>query len=155
MKASIEQTELFKAMGRVQSIVEKRTTIPILSNVLIEARDDQLFLRTTDLDIEVLDKVKAVVEIPGALTVGANTFHEIVRKLPDGSLIQLIGDAGSNQLEISASKSRFFLSTLPKKIFQLWLLKNMKTNLLLPLKLSRGFLINQSLLCLQKRLDIT
>ncbi len=117
MKVSIEQTELFKAMGRVQSIVERRTTIPILSNVLIEAQDDQLFLRTTDLDIEVLDKVKAVVEIPGSLTVGANTLHEIVRKLPDGSLIQLIGDAGSNQLEISASRSRFFLSTLPKEDF--------------------------------------
>ena len=117
MKASIEQTELFRAMGRVQSIVERRTTIPILSNVLIETRDDQLFLRTTDLDIEVLDKVKATVEIPGALTVGANTLYEIVKKLPDGSLIQLSGDSGSSQLEISASRSRFFLSTLPKEDF--------------------------------------
>ena len=117
MKASIEQTELFRAMGRVQSIVERRTTIPILSNVLIEAREDEIFLRTTDLDIEVLDKVKAVVEIPGALTVGANTLHEIVKKLPDGSMIQLIGDAGSGQLEISSSRSRFFLSTLPKEDF--------------------------------------
>ena len=117
MKASIEQTELFRAMGRVQSIVERRTTIPILSNVLIETRDDQLFLRTTDLDIEVLDKVKATVEIPGALTVGANTLYEIVKKLPDGSLIQLSGDTGSSQLEISASRSRFFLSTLPKEDF--------------------------------------
>jgi DNA polymerase-3 subunit beta len=117
MKASIEQTELFRAMGRVQSIVERRTTIPILSNVLIETRDDHLFLRTTDLDIEVLDKVKATVEIPGALTVGANTLYEIVKKLPDGSLIQLSADSGSSQLEISASRSRFFLSTLPKEDF--------------------------------------
>ncbi len=81
MKVSIEQSELLKAMGRVQSIVERRTTIPILSNVLIEAKDDFLYLRTTDLDIEVLDKVAANIEIEGALTVGANTLYEIVRKL--------------------------------------------------------------------------
>ena len=117
MKASIEQTELFRAMGRVQSIVERRTTIPILSNVLIEARDGQVHLRTTDLDIEVLDKVNAMVEVPGSLTVGANTFHDIVKKLPDGSQIQLIGDTSSNKLEILASRSRFFLSTLPKEDF--------------------------------------
>ena len=114
MKASIEQTELFRAMGRVQSIVERRTTIPILSNVLIETRDDQLFLRTTDLDIEVLDKVEAVIETPGSLTVGANTLYEIVRKLPDGSRVEFLNDIGSSQLEIVASRSKFFLSTLPK-----------------------------------------
>ena len=117
MKASIDQTELFRAMGRVQAIVERRTTIPILSNVLIEARESQLLLRTTDLDIEVLDNVKAIVEIPGALTVGANTLFEIVRKLPDGSSIQLASDPGSNQLVISASRSRFSLSTLPREDF--------------------------------------
>ena len=53
MKASIEQTELLKSMARVQSIVERRTTIPILSNVLLEAKESFLYLRTTDLDIEV------------------------------------------------------------------------------------------------------
>ena len=62
MKASIEQTELLKSMARVQSIVERRTTIPILSNVLLEAKESFLYLRTTDLDIEVLDKVSADVE---------------------------------------------------------------------------------------------
>ena len=51
MKASIEQTELLKSMARVQSIVERRTTIPILSNVLLEAKESFLYLRTTDLDI--------------------------------------------------------------------------------------------------------
>ena len=117
MKASIEQTELFRAMGRVQSIVERRTTIPILSNVLIEARDGQVLLRTTDLDIEVLDKVKAMVEVPGSLTVGANTFHDIVKKLPDGSQIQLIGDASSNKLEILASRSRFLPINFTKRGF--------------------------------------
>ncbi len=117
MKASIEQTELLKAMARVQSIVERRTTIPILSNVLIEAKETSLYLRTTDLDIEVLDKVEAVIETPGSLTVGANTLYEIVRKLPDGSRVEFLNDIGSSQLEIVASRSKFFLSTLPTEDF--------------------------------------
>ena len=117
MKVSIEQSELLKAMGRVQSIVERRTTIPILSNVLIEAKDDFLYLRTTDLDIEVLDKVEANIEIEGALTVGANTLYEIVRKLPDGSTVEFLNEASSSQLEIVASRSKFFLATLPKEDF--------------------------------------
>ena len=117
MKASIEQTELLKSMARVQSIVERRTTIPILSNVLLEAKESFLYLRTTDLDIEVLDKVSADVETPGSLTVGANTLYEIVRKLPDGSQVEFLNESGSNQLEIVASRSKFFLSTLPKEDF--------------------------------------
>ena len=117
MKASIEQTELLKAMAKVQSIVERRTTIPILSNVLIEAKDSSLYLRTTDLDIEVLDRVEAIIETPGSLTVGANTLYEIVRKLPDGSRVEFLNEIGSSQLEIVASRSRFFLSTLPKEDF--------------------------------------
>ena len=117
MKTSIEQTELLKSMARVQSIVERRTTIPILSNVLLEAKESFLYLRTTDLDIEVLDKVSADVETPGSLTVGANTLYEIVRKLPDGSQVEFFNESGSNQLEIVASRSKFFLSTLPKEDF--------------------------------------
>ena len=117
MKVSIEQTELLKSMARVQSIVERRTTIPILSNVLLEAKESYLYLRTTDLDIEVLDKVTADIEIPGSLTVGANTLYEIVRKLPDGSMVEFLNETGSSQFEIVASRSKFFLSTLPKEDF--------------------------------------
>tara|TARA_A100001011_G_scaffold393309_1_gene482875 strand:- start:611 stop:1729 length:1119 start_codon:yes stop_codon:yes gene_type:complete len=117
MKVSIEQTDLLKAMARVQSIVERRTTIPILSNVLIEAKESFLYLRTTDLDIEVLDKVPADIDRPGSLTVGANTLYEIVRKLPDGSKVEFLNDLDSSQLEIVASRSKFFLSTLPKEDF--------------------------------------
>lgn len=117
MKVSIQQTELLKSMARVQSIVERRTTIPILSNVLIEAKETNLYLRTTDLDIEVLDKVSAEIETPGSLTVGANTLYEIVRKLPDGSRVEFLNEIGSSQLEIVASRSKFSLSTLPKEDF--------------------------------------
>ena len=92
MKVIVERSDLLKAMSRAQSIVERRTTIPILSNVLIESFGSTISLRTTDLDIEVVEKVTASVEKEGSTTVGAHTLHDIVRKLPDGSTIQLESD---------------------------------------------------------------
>ena len=117
MKVVVERSDLLKAMGRAQSIVERRTTIPILSNVLIEAIGDKINLRTTDLDIEVVEKVTATIEQDGNTTVGAHTLHDIVRKLPEGSSIQLSVDQISARLEVKAGRSRFSLATLPREDF--------------------------------------
>ena len=84
MKISIERGELLKALSQAQSVVERRNTIPILANVLIEAAGSDVSFRATDLDIEVVDKAPAQVERAGATTVSAVMLHEIVRKLPDG-----------------------------------------------------------------------
>jgi DNA polymerase-3 subunit beta len=92
MKISIERATLLKAVAQAQSVVERRNTIPILANVLIEARAT-VSLRATDLDIEVSTRRPAMVERAGATTVSAVMLHEIVRKLPDGSLVQLSDDA--------------------------------------------------------------
>ena len=89
MKISIERGTLLKAVGQAQSVVERRNTIPILANVLIEAEGYNVHFRATDLDIEVVDKAPAKVERAGATTVSAVTLHEIVRKLPDGALVTL------------------------------------------------------------------
>ena len=117
MKVSIERSTLMKAMSRAQSMVERRNTIPILANVLIEAEGDQVSLRATDLDIEVIDKATAVVERAGATTVGAHTLHEIVRKLPDGSMVELSDNGEAGRLEIRAGRSHFSLATLPREDF--------------------------------------
>ncbi len=93
MRLSIERATLLKALGQAQSVVERRNTIPILANVLIEAEGAQVSLRATDLDIEVVDRVPAMVERGGATTVSAVMLHEIVRKLPDGALVTLADDA--------------------------------------------------------------
>ena len=93
MKFSIERAILLKAVSQAQSVVERRNTIPILANVLIEAEGDSVSFRATDLDIEVVDKAAAQVERAGATTVSAVTLHEIVRKLPDGALVQLTDDS--------------------------------------------------------------
>ncbi len=117
MKVSIERSALLKAMSRAQSVVERRNTIPILSNVLIEAGGEQISLRATDLDIEVMDKAPATVVRPGSTTVGAHLLHEIVRKLPDGAMIELSDDGASGRLDIQAGRSHFELATLPRDDF--------------------------------------
>ena len=116
MKATIERATLLKSLGHVQSVVERRNTIPILSNVLIEAREDgSLRLMATDLDLQVDESVPANVTQPGATTVSAHTLFDIVRKLPEGSQVELT--AAEGKMQIVAGRSRFNLSTLPRDDF--------------------------------------
>jgi DNA polymerase III subunit beta len=116
MKATIERATLLKSLGHVQSVVERRNTIPILSNVLIEAREDgSLRLMATDLDLQVDESVPAQVAQAGAITVSAHTFFDIVRKLPEGSQVEL--SAAEGKMQVVAGRSRFNLSTLPRDDF--------------------------------------
>ncbi|WP_323768706.1 DNA polymerase III subunit beta [Marinovum sp.] len=117
MKISIERGTLLKAVAQAQSVVERRNTIPILANVLIEAEGDTVSFRATDLDIEVVDKAAAQVERAGATTVAAVTLHEIVRKLPDGALVTLAEEGASGRLTVEAGRSNFSLATLPREDF--------------------------------------
>ena len=116
MKATIERATLLKSLSHVQSVVERRNTIPILSNVLIEAREDgSIRLMATDLDLQVDESVPANVATPGATTVSAHTLFDIVRKLPDGSQVEL--NAAEGKMQLSAGRARFNLSTLPRDDF--------------------------------------
>ena len=117
MKLSIERNTLLKAVSHAQSVVERRNTIPILANVLIEAEDDKVQFRATDLDVEIVDRVQAKVDRTGSTTVSAVLLHEIARKLPDGALIELTADNAGNRLTVEAGRSNFSLATLPKEDF--------------------------------------
>ena len=117
MKISIERGTLLKAVSQAQSVVERRNTIPILANVLIEAEGNTVSFRATDLDIEVIDRAPAQVERAGATTVSATMLHEIVRKLPDGALVNLTEDAAAGRLTVMAGRSNFSLTTLPREDF--------------------------------------
>ncbi|MBE2278005.1 MAG: DNA polymerase III subunit beta [Rhodobacteraceae bacterium] len=128
MKFSIERATLLKALAQAQSVVERRNTIPILANVLIEAEGAQISFRATDLDIEVVDRTAAMVERPGATTVSAVMLHEIVRKLPDGALVSLTEDTTSGRLTITAGRSTFSLATLPKEDFPVMASSEYTTN---------------------------
>ncbi|MBO1324219.1 DNA polymerase III subunit beta [Acetobacter sp. TBRC 12305] len=89
MKFSAERATLLKALAHIQSVAEKRNTIPILANVLIQAADGQLSLKATDMEIEVVEHVPATVIQEGATTAPASVLYEIVRKLPDGVSVEL------------------------------------------------------------------
>ncbi|QMU57935.1 MAG: DNA polymerase III subunit beta [Boseongicola sp.] len=132
MKFSIERSELLKAVGQAQSVVERRNTIPILANVLVEAEGDQVSFRATDLDIEVVDQAPAKVERAGATTVSAVTLHEIVRKLPDGALVTLVDDGASGRLSVEAGRSNFSLATLPREDFPVMASSEYEANFVAP-----------------------
>ena len=117
MKVSIERAVLAKAVAQAQSVVERRNTIPILANILIEAEGDTVRFRATDLDIEVVDRAAARVEQAGGTTVAALMLNEIVRKLGDGALVTLSTQGNAGRLTIEAGRSTFQLATLPVEDF--------------------------------------
>ena len=116
MKLTIERAALLKSLGHVQSVVERRNTIPILSNVKIDAGDASVRLNATDMDLDIVEAAPADVSTPGSTTVSAHTLYDIVRKLPDGAQID-IDAAGDGQVVLSAGRSRFTLASLPTDEF--------------------------------------
>ena len=117
MKTIIERSDLLKALNHVQSVVERRNTIPILSNVLLEADNGVLSLTATDLEIEMRERVEAEIVQPGAITAPAHMLYDIVRKLPDGAQVQLATDETGGRLNLVAGKSAFTLQALPREDF--------------------------------------
>lgn len=117
MKFSIEKAVLNKAVSQAQSVVERRNTIPILANVLIEATPEGVSFRATDLDTEVVDRAPATVERPGATTVSAALLNDIARKLPDGALVNISADGDAARLTVQAGRANFVLATLPREDF--------------------------------------
>ncbi len=116
MRVTVERNDLLTALGHVQSVVERRSTIPILSNVLAQAADGGLRLTATDLDIEVVETTKAEIAEEGALTAPAHLLHDIVRKLPDGAQLR-IEQHDPDKLAIVTGRSRFILPVLPPEEF--------------------------------------
>ncbi|WP_019960339.1 DNA polymerase III subunit beta [Woodsholea maritima] len=117
MKLTIERAALLKALGHVQAVVERRNTIPILSNVLIEASGDQARFTATDLDMEIVEATGARVDREGMVTAPAHTLYEIARKLPDGADVTLEMASDDPRMSLSAGRSRFNLPALPPSDF--------------------------------------
>lgn len=114
MQLIIDRSALLRALGHVQNVVERRNTIPILSNVLITAENNQVQFSATDLDMEIVDTTEAIIGQPGQITAPAHTLYEIVRKLPEGSDVELKFSAGEDpRLAIVSGRSRFALPVLP------------------------------------------
>jgi len=118
MKISIEKNLIYKSLSHVQSIVEKKNTIPVLSNILLEAKESSLILSATDMDISVTETINCSVIEQGSTTVPAHTLYDIVRKIPDGNEIEFIANDGK-KFSVRSGKSKFSLSCLPKEDFPL------------------------------------
>lgn len=117
MKLTIERTALLSSLNHVQSVVERRNTIPILSHVQIEASGGRVRFRATDLELSVVEAVEATVEQQGIATAPALTLYDIVRKLPDGADVSLSLDGERRRLGLQAGRSRFALACLPNEDF--------------------------------------
>jgi DNA polymerase III subunit beta len=117
MKLTIERSTLLTALNHVQSVVERRNTIPILSNILLNAENGMLGLTATDLDLAINEQVAADIETPGAITAPAHLLYDIVRKLPDGSQVEITYQGEEGRILVRAGRSQFALSCLPRDDF--------------------------------------
>lgn len=104
MELTIKKSELNKALSGVQSIVQKKTTMPILSNVLMSASDGSLNISATDLEIALSAKVQANISKPGATTVNAKVLYDVIKELPDADVTLKVGEG--ERLEVVCGKSR-------------------------------------------------
>jgi DNA polymerase-3 subunit beta len=117
MKLKADRATLLKALAHVQSVVERRNTIPILANVMLAVRDGKLTLTATDMEIAIVEDVPASTTRNGSCTAPAATLYEIVRKLPDGAEVELDHPGGDAQLALRSGRYSTSLVVLPTEDF--------------------------------------
>jgi DNA polymerase III subunit beta len=116
MQILCSKEELSKGIQIVQSAVSSKSTLPVLSNILLETKGNQLKLAATDLEVGVRCLIKAEVVKEGALTVPAKTFSDFVRTLPENQEIKILVE-DSTRMEVRSGKTRCVLLGLPKEDF--------------------------------------
>ena len=131
MEFKINSSDLLKALSHIHGIVEVRHTLPILSNIILKAKDNELILSSTNLDIYCADKIKAEVSIAGEISVSAVTFFEIVKRLPSGSEVLMSMEEGENEITLKCGRSKFNLSTLKTDDFPIISDNDLLTNFVL------------------------
>ncbi len=117
MRVTIERSNLLKSLNHVHRVVERRNTIPILSNVLLKADGATLDMKATDLDLEITEATAANVDQSGSTTVPAHLLYDIVRKLPDGAEILLAVESDGASMKVASGRSKFTLQCLPESDF--------------------------------------
>lgn len=117
MRLTIERADLLKSLQHVQSVVERRNTIPILSNLMVSAREGRVSLTATDMDIAVVDAVPSDIGQDGATTAPAHMLYDIVRKLPEGAEVEIATEDGNDRLSVRTGRSAFSLHCLPTEDF--------------------------------------
>lgn len=115
MKLSAARDVLLKPLQAVIGVVERRQTMPILSNVLLVAKDNELLVTATDLEVELVAQAEVVVETGGEITVSGRKLLDICRALPEGSEIDI--SVSGEKLVVRSGRSKFTLITLPASEF--------------------------------------
>lgn len=115
LDCTIEKEELLHCLYLVQGVVEKRSSLPILSHVLIEGSDETVSLGATDLEIGIRQQCKATIKRRGAVTTDARKLYEIVREFPPERLV--LRSSGEGWVEVSSGRSRFRMASLDPKEF--------------------------------------
>ncbi len=116
MKFEVSQSNIFKCIYHLQGIVDKKNSLPILSNILLEAKDNKLTLSSTDMDISIVETLECNVLEEGSTTINSQIFYDIIRKLNPTSQIEVISNDGK-LLTVRSNQSRFSLACLPKEDF--------------------------------------
>ena len=112
MKFSVNQQDLQKSLGYCQGVIEKRSTLPILSNILIEAANSKLKITATDLDLIFVNEISNIkIFDEGKTTTSSSIMFDIVRKLPSGSQINF-ENTGESKLQLESNKSQFNLNSI-------------------------------------------
>ena len=119
MKLVVERSALMKTLAHAYSVVERRSTIPVLSNIRLEADGQSLKVTATDMDLEVVQVLPAAMSVPGTTTAPAHLFHDICRKLPDGSEISLDRNDETGRLSVHCGAIQFEFAILPPEDFPL------------------------------------
>ena len=128
MEIKANSSDLLKALNHIHGIVEVRHTLPILSNIVLSAENNELSLSSTNLDIFCSDKIDAEIVNSGEISVPAITFFEIVKRLPSGSDVILSMGDEDTELILKCGRSKFNLSTLRTEDFPILSDKDLSTN---------------------------
>src|SRR5258708_7265110 len=140
MKLTIERAALLKALSHVQSVVERRTTIPILSNVLMRAEGGRLALSATDMDLEIVERVPGQIQRDGRTTAPAHTLYDIVRKLREGAQVELDAVGDRNEMILRSGRSTFTLACLPPEDYPVMSAGELPHNFMLSTTELRGMI---------------
>ena len=114
MKINVKQNTLAKYLQMLQGIIERKHTIPILSNILIDATDKGFFLIATDLDVGMKIQCEAKIEENGSITIPGKRLNDIFRELPQGSEVEIMVE-GNNLVNISSGTSLYRVVGLPSE----------------------------------------
>lgn len=115
MKFEISRNEILSALQAAIGVVERRQTLPVLSNFLLDAREGRLVVTGTDLELELVSHSQATVKSPGRATVPARKLFDICRGLPEGAQISM--ESAGERMQLKSGRSRYTLSTLKAEDF--------------------------------------